>query len=95
MSNIYEVNELMTIAKGEHSDYCVQGLFKVVKQIDAKELLSVWAKSRGLETRGGAYIGAWREGISFVGWLNRNGYIEEVQYRELHIGDDHEVEISE
>ena len=72
--------ELVAISNGEYSDYCVNGLFKVLKDFDAKQMAIEW---------GGA------NGMQFVPWLCIRGYLEDVEYREMHTGCYGETEITE
>lgn len=99
MIKTFKKGELMTISKGQYSDYCVMGLFKVLIDFDAEELSKAWAEEAGAElsTRFINDIGyRFKEGHKnyyeeeagfFLGWLNKNGYIEDVDYRELSLGD--------
>ena len=34
---MFKVGELMTVSRGSYSDYCVQGLFKVLRDFNAQE----------------------------------------------------------
>lgn len=84
---VFKVGELMTMSSGEYSDYCVQGLFKVIIDFDAQQKLAEWAEENGKELKGGGVYSGWSSrGVDFLGWLNSNNYIAEIEYRELHLG---------
>jgi len=92
----FKAGELMTISTGEYSDYCVNGLFSVLKDFDAQVQLAAWAAETGREMTGdGVYSNYQNKQIDYMGWLNRNGFVEDVTFRELHIGDYGETELSD
>ena len=83
----YTTNELIALSNGEYSDYCIRGLFKVLKAFDADALLIEWAKETGRDLVDGIVQSDYKtRNVDFIGWLNKNGYIEDVDYRELHTG---------
>lgn len=92
--------ELVTLSNGEYSDYCVNGLVRVLKDFDASVLIKEWAKDNAVKINDRS-LGYSREaytinsnGMSFLGWLNKEGYTEDVEYRELHMGCYGEVVLS-
>ena len=86
--NVFKVGTLMAISKGEYSDYCIEGLFKVLKDFDAKEQMIVWAKETDREILKEEITNDYNnKNIDFMEWLNRTGFIEDVEYRELHTGN--------
>lgn len=90
----YKKDELILITSGEYSDYMHDGLFKVLIDFDASDLIEQWAVSNAKLTE--CYDGIIdkikvynqkREGsICFQSWLERNGYIKIIEYSELHTG---------
>lgn len=92
---IFKAGELMTIAQGVFSAYYVNGLFKVLVEFDAQELLIKWAKETGREINDGVVPPDCKnKNLEYLGWLNKKGYIEDVDYRELHIGSYNETKLS-
>lgn len=88
----FEVGELITIASGEYSDYCVNGLFRIIVEFDAQEQLKRWAEAtdRKMDADGDVRYewGVDRDKITFLAWLSQEGFIDDVPYRELHVGDE-------
>ena len=83
----FQKGEFMTTSEGEYSDYCVNGLFKVLIDFDANTLLQSWANETGRKLESGVVESDHvNENIDFLGWINKKGYVEEVNYRELHLG---------
>ena len=102
----FKKGELMTVSHGEYSDYCVMGLFRVLVDFNAEEVLQVWVKESGpgFKSRWNGDNGyAFDKGhelygetqTCFLGWLNLNGFIQDVDYRELHIGNYGSVRLDE
>lgn len=84
---VFTRGELVALSSGEYSDYRVDGLFKVLKDFDAQILLVEWAEETGRKLEKGVVeIDYLNENIKFIGWLNKKGYIEHMDYRELHTG---------
>jgi len=85
---IFSTGELMMISTGEYSDYDIKGLFKILKDFDAQEQLAIWAKETGREVVNYRVESEYQnQQIDYMGWLNKNGFIEDVDYRELHTDD--------
>jgi hypothetical protein len=81
----FKTNEILAISTGEYSDYMVNGLFKVTADFDAKEKLKEWASETGRPLINSVVkADDNNQKIEFTGWLNKNNYIQDVEYRELH-----------
>ncbi|KQA29503.1 hypothetical protein F546_05125 [Vibrio paracholerae 877-163] len=98
----YKNGELIVLSIGLHSSYSVEGLVRAIKDFDASLLVEEWAKENAIKLESNSVVKYTRniyrktpEGTSFPKWLNENGYTEDVNYRELHIGDWGEVDLSE
>ncbi|ENQ1627738.1 hypothetical protein ACEOHO_004104 [Vibrio vulnificus] len=98
----YTKGELIALSTGEYSDYCVNGLVRALKDFDASVLLEEWAAENAVLLEDTNMVRYTRKvcrekenGMSFLGWLNKNGYTEDVKYRELHTGSYDDVELSE
>lgn len=92
MSLKYKKGELIALSEGSYSDYCVESLSRAMVDFDASKILHEWAKENAEREqstfKSGEFNYKQKEGgMSFVEWLNKNGYTEDVEYRELHIGD--------
>lgn len=81
----FKQGEHLTVAEGEYSDYCVNGLFRVVRDFDAQEQLVLWAAETGRELTEGAVEHDDSEKITYIPWLAKHAFLEDVDYRELHI----------
>ncbi|MCK5606151.1 hypothetical protein KAR91_29905 [Candidatus Pacearchaeota archaeon] len=98
---MFKVGELMTVSSGSYSDYCVQGLFKVLRDFNAQEQMVLWVNETGRVMSEHADVEAdYRQkqrtkDIVFLAWLNEKGFVEDVPYRELNIGDCGETCLSE
>ena len=91
----FNAGELMTTSTGEYSDYQVNGIFRALKSFDAQALLVKWAESTGREINNGIVrSNRINKNIEFLGWLNKSGYVEDIEYRELHIGSYGDTELS-
>jgi hypothetical protein len=81
-----KVGEVVAFSSGEYSDYRIGSFAKVLKPLNAE----VWETMRVACTVPPEYD---PEGdprfdeYKAVPWLVANGYIEEVTYTELHLGD--------
>ena len=75
--------ESLAISEGEYSDYGVIGLFKVTKEIDPAKVRSQFESQHVPEKRELSY----QKNRKFVGYLNREGYIEDIHYLELHMDE--------
>lgn len=86
----FEKDSFLILSSGEYSDYIVNGLFKVLKKFNAEDKLNEWAKETGRKYSRddeGIIDDYGNNEIGFTGWLNANGYIEDIEHRELHLGD--------
>ena len=93
---VFKAGELLAISKGEYSDYCINGLFRLLTDFNPQKELLAWAKETGRKVvEGVAERDRSNKNIDYLGWLNKSGFIEDVAYRELHIGDYGETELSD
>ena len=93
---IFTEGELMAISTGEYSDYCINGLFKVLISFDAQEKLEEWAKETGRALVDGEVKSDYmNKEIEYMAWLSKNEYVENVEYRELHTEDYGDINLSE
>jgi len=89
----FKVGEFLTVASGEYSDYCVNGLFKVEKDFYMTEIFEAYGAETGQKITGNEILrkDSKRLEISLIGYLNKNGFISDVEYREVHTGSYGEV----
>ena len=87
--------EIITLSEGEYSDYCVNGVFKVLKDFDTEDVKQLLAIHHGAESFEQLIDIDWQHDKkmwmfeprkAYIGYLNSNGYIEDVDYREIHLG---------
>lgn len=81
-----EVGKIVAFSSGEYSDYRIFCFAKVMKSINE----SVWEQMRTECSE----IPSWGDegdrrfsDEKALPWLIANGYIEEIEYTELHLGD--------
>lgn len=82
MRNI-QPGEILVISEGEYSDYGVLGLFTVIKEIDPVKVRSEFEVQHVRE----AFELDYQRNRKFVGYLNREGFIEDIQHIELHMNE--------
>lgn len=94
----FNAGDITLLTLGNHSDYAINELVKVVKDFDLKKVIDDWASENGRlysEERRQYYLRK-NNGLKFVDWLIKQGYAEKIEYRELNTGyDDNEVDIIE
>lgn len=78
-----EAGQIVALTSGDYSDYQVQAFAKVLKVIDKDVWLAAITACRDKNYK--IYTNESR----VAPWLTENGYIEVIEYTELHI-DDHE-----
>lgn len=76
----FEAGEIIAFSYGAYSDYMIEGLAKALASIDLDILLREWRITENIK----------KDGMCFIGWLNKRELIEEVRYREAwrDCGDD-------
>ena len=80
------IGETVAFSSGEYSDYRIGSFAKVLKPINA----GVWESLREGCTEPPEYdktASPRFDEYKAVPWLIANGYIEEIEYTELHLGD--------
>lgn len=78
-----EAGEIIALSSGEYSDYRIGAFSKVLKPINEEVWQLMGESCRGNYQWDKEYF---EEGKA-VPWLVANGYIEEIAYTELHLGD--------
>jgi hypothetical protein len=93
----FKKGELIALSSGIYSDYRVNVLVRALKDFDAEAIFEEWAQDNGEKVEDLLFgkhtvkmFTRKEEGLSFIGWLNKNGFTEDVIYRELHVGDIHD-----
>jgi len=83
----YKEGSFLMISSGEYRDYEINGLFKVLKDFNANDQLLAWAEETDRKLVNMiVQRDSLNKNINYTDWLNKNGFIEYVQHRELHIG---------
>jgi len=91
---ILNKGQMLTFAEGEYSDYCVNGLARVIKDFDIKRIQKQWESLHTeLRENKGFHIIYERKtytrkvtGMEFLPYLVKLGYVEDVDYIEIHTG---------
>lgn len=94
--------ELIMLSLDMHSDYHIARAGIVLKDFDAAELLLEWAKEFDIPQREkptlanptGTYI-VQNEDMKFQDWLFHAGYIMHIKTKELNVGYDNNVRLSD
>jgi hypothetical protein len=81
--------ELYLLQKGAYSDKCTVGLFRALKDFTVPELDAAFRNEHATELfkLEDYEIIEWDPTEAWVPWLIKQGYIEEVDYHVIHIGD--------
>jgi hypothetical protein len=95
--------ELITISAGCFSDYYVEGVFRVLRDFDPTEVGTQYATQYVASRRlPGAEVNLYyiqhfydveEDTLDFYAWLIHEGYLEVVESREWHLGDDGELDL--
>jgi hypothetical protein len=83
-----EVGEVVAFSSGEYSDYRIGSFAKVLKPLNKAvwdEMVAACTVPPDYDPDGDPRF----DEDKAVPWLVKNGYIEEVEYTELHLGDYH------
>lgn len=76
---MYEVGEVILIQSGEYSDKSTHGVFRVKVAFDKDAMIEAFKLANpdldGYDAHGG-----------FVGWLTKQGVLEEIDHHVMHIG---------
>jgi len=98
----YEMKEGGTIlfGSGEYSDYYVEGLYKVLKDFNIKEAEEQYKTEHGKPMKAWGAVNRVHatkvsEGdIEFTAWLTSEGYVDNIDYVDFHLGSYGEFELS-
>lgn len=91
----YSAGEIALLTSGSYSDYYVQGAARVLRDCDFAELYPLFSKEYNVLYESTKHL-PWpkREPkfvsariSSFISWLEREGYVEEITQRELNLDD--------
>ena len=80
----FETGDIIILAEGEYSDYRTGPLFRCVKDLNIETLAKEFYPN--------APVSEWNEdrrvadASTFTLWLTQNGWVEEIEYREVHVG---------
>ena len=80
----FEKGGYLAISTGEYSDYSVDGLFNILEDFDAQQQMSAWAKETHRKLINDRVERDHSKEIDYVSWLSKKGFIEEIEYREMH-----------
>ena len=71
---------LLMVSTGEHSDYCVRGVFISMRDIDAEALRLEWLDIHPEQNKKLRF-----DDGRFLGWVARRGFIEALDNYEWHV----------
>ena len=83
----FEKGGYLAISTGEYSDYSVDGLFNILEDFDAQEQMNSWALETNRKVVNGRVERDRSKEIDYVSWLSKKGFIEEIEYREMHTNE--------
>ena len=93
---MYKKGQIVLLSIDEYSDYCIEGLVRIVKDFDPSTVMEEWsidnADMRKYKTK---MYHKKLHGVTFVDWLNENNYTENINYREFNVGDQFSVYLKE
>ena len=93
-NQIIKAGELFITFDGEYSDYAESGLFKALKDLDMSILLDAWAEEQSIPPVSKYAISPCNKyyddtnmsKMSFLAWLIKNLFCEELNYRNVWMG---------
>ena len=74
---------LVLVSQGEYSDYTVLAVARTLKPIDEKVWDEMKAACKSLRETD---ANSWGELSHALPWFLKNGYMEEVEHQEMHLG---------
>lgn len=80
-------DSILLITTGDYSDYYVQGLFKVIKEINKITVVSEFNEACPA-------VGRDDRQSKFLAWLAASGYVEDIEHEEWHIGSYGQVSVT-
>ena len=78
----FPAGSVVAFSSGEYSDYSIGAFSKVLKPINEAVWNAMRAACKGTDWDPDRF-----DDGKAVPWLVANGYIEEIEYQELHLGD--------
>ena len=88
----YDIDEVVVITNGIFHDYCIERTVIVLKSFEVNELLEEWAEI--FNCHDGEVNEPNPNAISFIDYLKCEGYVEDYPARNLHLGDNYDLELS-
>lgn len=80
----FKVGEVVILAEGEYSDYRTGPLFRCLKDLNMRELAAAFFPEAPKSDWN--YCGREADASTFTLWLVKNGWVEELEYIEVHCG---------
>lgn len=87
---IIQAGQLVLLSSGEYSDYGVLAIAKSLKDFDTNEETINFLEELKIHSGHDHDIE-----FRFMAWLHKKGFIEDVPYREVHLGSYGRIEIDE
>ena len=79
------VEEIVVLSNGEYSDYSIEGVFKVKKELNQEVLSTIWEELN----KGTVYISY----SDLVMLLLSEGYVERIEYKEIYLGAYNDIKL--
>lgn len=73
-----KAGRLVSFESGEYSDYHIMGFFVTLQDLDVEQAITEWTKEIEIPPEDHPYRGI--EGIGFLAFLLREGYLVEIDY---------------
>ncbi|WMM35552.1 hypothetical protein [Vibrio phage PJN101] len=103
----FKAGEYIMTSEGEYSDYCVGGMYKVLNDFNIRETLKMWpvmdtdvnlvfngdGSINKYESKFGPDSYGWDFESRFFSFLADHGFLESIDYEEVHIGDYGDINI--
>lgn len=85
-----KAGSILTLETGEYSDFTYHGPFKVLKDINQRQVVELFRAQWKPTLDPGEELGAWDnhpDPYEFMWWLTKEGYIEDIaSHHSWHIG---------
>ncbi len=71
------IGAIFTVTQGEYSDFCIDGVFKALKELNSTDLVAEFNTTER--------VGTYEFESAFLAWLIRKGYIDCIECFELYL----------
>ncbi len=91
--SVFKKDEKILFTSGECSDYGVDCLVLVLKDFSQDDTGLEWAKATKRKIEFGSVVWGMSDQIGYLPWLEKNGYVKEIPFREVNEYDWNQLNI--